>query len=208
MEEKRLTEKESIEVITSMINQTKRRLHIGDGNMFLLWGYVTLFVGLLVWALLLITENPAVNWLWFLIWIIGGCAMPKILKKNEAETKVRYYTDNLTSGIWSIAGWSAILLCAMNLAFMLFAGKDAWNTMLQLALLIMGILESVQGVIIREKSLVYGGWVGIFAGMVTMCCVSAGIPLYVNWYLPFFLVAYGCMTIIPGHILNAKARKQ
>lgn len=208
MKEKQLTEKESIEVITSMINQTKRRLHIGDGNMFLLWGYTTVFVGLLVWGALLITQNPAANWLWFLIWIIGGSAMPKMLRKKESDTKVRYYTDNLSNGIWRIAGWSAILLTTMNLALMLFAGKDAWNTMLQLALLILGILENVQGVIIREKSLVYCGWVGIIAGMVTMCCVSAGIPLYVNWYMPFFLAAYGCMTIIPGHILNAKARKQ
>lgn len=208
MEDRMLTEKESIEVITSMINKTKHRLHIGNGNMFLLWGYLTVVVGMIVWALLLITRNPAVNWLWFLLPVVGGFASRKIIKKSENDSKVRYYTDRLSSEVWRIEWVSAILLAAMNFALTLFAGINAWNTMFQLALLILGILENVQGVIIREKSLVYGGWVGIIAGMVTMCCVSAHIPLYVYWYQPFFLAAYGCMTIIPGHILNAKARKQ
>lgn len=208
MEERQLTEKESIEVITSMITQTKHRLHLGDGNVFLLWGYTTVLVGVLIWALLLITKNPSVNWLWYLIWIVGGITMPKILKKQKSETKVRYYTDKLSSKTWSLVGWCAILMTFSCLGFMLFGGKDCWNTMFVFALLILGILEYVQGVIIQEKSLMYCGWSGIIAGIITMCCISAQIPLYVNWYLPFFLAAYACMTIIPGHILNAKAHKQ
>lgn len=208
MEERKLTEKESIEVITSMITQTKHRLHIGDGNIFLLWGYTTLFVGVLVWSLLLITRDQAVNWLWFLICVIGGACMPSILKKKKNETKVKYYTDVLSSGIWKIVTWVSVLCTALCIGFMLFTDKGCWIIMLEIPLLFVGILENVQGVIIQEKSLVYGGWAGIIAGIVTTCCVSAGIPLNVNWYLPLFLGAYTCMTIIPGHILNAKAKRQ
>lgn len=208
MEERQLTEKESLEVITSMIAQTKHRLHIGDGNLFLLWGYTTVFVGMLVWVLMLIVKHPAVNWLWFLIWLIGGIGTAVILKKQKTETEVKYYTDKLSSNIWSIVGWCGILMTLSCLSFQLYGGKDCWNIMFMFALLIIGILENVQGVIIQEKALVYCGWSGIIAGIITMCCISAQIPLYVNWYLPFFLVAYACMTIIPGHILNAKAHRQ
>ncbi len=38
MEEKRLTEQESINIITTMISRTKDR-YIGDGNIMLLWGW-------------------------------------------------------------------------------------------------------------------------------------------------------------------------
>ena len=50
MEDRKLTEKESIELITSMINRTKER-YIGSGNMMLMWGYLILAVTVLVWFL-------------------------------------------------------------------------------------------------------------------------------------------------------------
>ena len=43
MEDRKLTEKESLEVITSMIALTKQR-YIGDGRILLLFGYLTVAV--------------------------------------------------------------------------------------------------------------------------------------------------------------------
>ena len=40
MEDRKLNEKESLELITQMIQNTRRNLDAGGGNMFLLWGYV------------------------------------------------------------------------------------------------------------------------------------------------------------------------
>lgn len=48
MEDKKLTEKESLEVITSMIALTKQR-YIGDGRILLLFGYLTVAVSALIW---------------------------------------------------------------------------------------------------------------------------------------------------------------
>ena len=71
MEEKTLNEKESLEIITRMIQETKNKLEVGDGNMLLLWGYVSVCTAILVYALLLWVQTPQVNWLWFLIPLIG-----------------------------------------------------------------------------------------------------------------------------------------
>ena len=46
MDEKKLTEKESIILITEMISRTKER-YIGDGNIMLMWGYLTVLVSIL-----------------------------------------------------------------------------------------------------------------------------------------------------------------
>ena len=60
MEEKTLNEKESLEIITRMIQETKNKLEVGDGNMLLLWGYVSVCTAILVYALLLwVGSNPA-----------------------------------------------------------------------------------------------------------------------------------------------------
>lgn len=38
MEDKKLNEKESLELISCMIQNTRRKLELGDGNSMLLWG--------------------------------------------------------------------------------------------------------------------------------------------------------------------------
>ena len=52
MEERKLNEKESLELITRMIQNTKDRMAENSGTPFLLWGYVTVIISLLVWFLL------------------------------------------------------------------------------------------------------------------------------------------------------------
>lgn len=208
MKEQDINEKQSLEIITAMITQTKRRLHIGDGNIMLMWGYLTVGVSLLVGTLLFVTGNQTCNWLWFLIFIIGGIVSPMMAKKQEAKVGVKTYTDRLSSGIWSLVGWGGLLSTFVCLALLLFAGKDAWRIMLVFALLMVGIVEAVQGMVIKEKSLVCGGAAGMVAGIVTMACIAAAIPLYLSWYIPMFIAAWVCMMIIPGHILNHKAKAQ
>lgn len=48
MEDRKLNEKESLELITQMIRNTRWNLDAGSGNMFLLWGYVCVLLTLVV----------------------------------------------------------------------------------------------------------------------------------------------------------------
>lgn len=208
MKEREINEKESIAIITAMIANTRQRLHMGDGNIFLMWGWLTVAVSVLVGVLLYFTHNQAVNWLWFLIWIIGGIITPRMAKKRETSTGVKTYTDKLTSSIWTLVGLAAIGCTLVCLGFMLFAGKDIWSMMFIFALLIVGLVEAVQGMILKERSLVAGGQIGFIAGIVLMGFILAGVPLLMYWVLPLFIAAWVCMMIIPGYALNAKACKE
>lgn len=207
MDEKKLTEKESIKIITEMISRTKER-YIGDGNIMLMWGYLIAAVALLIWVLLITTHNPAWNWLWFLIWVIGGTATPIMARKQQYKSGVKNYSDRLTSEIWTVVGAMAIVATAMCLGFLLIGGKDSWSMMFAYALIIVPFGEITQGVIIKEKSLKFGGIIGLTLGIFTVCCISAGVPLYANWYLPVFIAAFIAMFIIPGHILNHKVHRK
>lgn len=206
MEERKISEQESIEIISSMISRTKDRLAKGVGNILLMWGYLVVAITLLVWVLLLTTHNPAVNWLWFLIWIIGGIATPIMAKKKQLKAGVKSYSDKLGSQIWSVVGFSAIAGTFCCLGFLLFGGKDAWSAMFAFALIIVPMGEIMQGIVIREKSLIIGGSVGMGAGIFTMCCIASGVTLVVTWFMPMFIVAFAAMMILPGHVMNHKAK--
>lgn len=207
MEERKLTEKESLEIITSMIARTRER-YIGDGRIMLMWGYLTVVLTAIIWTLIGVTHNPVWNWLWFLLWIIGGTLTPIMDKKMQHEKGVKNYSDTVTSRIWSTVGFSSIVATAICLAFLLVGGIDAWSMMFAIALVIVPFAEIASGIVVKEKSLIIGGAIGLSAGLFTMACIAGHVALYASWFMPLFILVWVVMMIIPGHIINYKAKKQ
>ena len=74
MEEKKISEQESLELITRMINQTKKDLSVGNGDSFLMWGYLSAAISLAVIVMLLATNDPRFAWLYMAIPIAGFTA--------------------------------------------------------------------------------------------------------------------------------------
>ncbi len=207
MEDKRINERESIEIITSMIARTKERYSLGDGNIMLMWGYLTIGISALVWILLAVTHNPCVNWLWFLIWIIGGIATPVMAKKKAVKKGAKSYTDKIISRLWSVVGLSAIGCTFACLGLLLACGVDAWSAMFIFALVIVSFAEIANGIVLNETSCIYGGALGLAAGIFLTCCIAGRVALAASWVMPLFIVAFACMMIIPGHVINHKAKK-
>ncbi len=206
MEDKKLTEKESLEVITSMIARTKAR-YLGSGNILLMWGYLAVFSSILVWILLAATRQNVWNWLWFAIPVIG-MPLTSIMARREKRTDgVVTYSDKITSHLWSIFGVSEIVLTLICLGFSLFGGIKCWTAMIVYTIIAAPFAEIAQGLIVKEKSLTWGGIVGLAIGMVLVCCVTGKIPLLANWFMPLFILFWVVMMIVPGHIINHKAKK-
>lgn len=55
METKNFTEKESLELIATIINRTKKNMGKGSGNVFLYYGYFTVTLGLIIFLLVYFT---------------------------------------------------------------------------------------------------------------------------------------------------------
>lgn len=206
MEDKKLTEKESLEVITSMIARTKAR-YLGSGNILLMWGYLAVFSSILVWILLAATRQNVWNWLWFAIPVIG-MPLTSIMARREKRTDGAVtYSDKITSHLWSIFGVSEIVLTFICLGFSLIGGIKCWTAMPVYTFIAAPFAEIAQGLIVKEKSLTWGGIVGLAIGMVLVCCVTGKIPLLANWFMPLFILFWVVMMIVPGHIINHKAKK-
>ena len=207
MEEKKLTERESIELITSMISRTKER-YIGDGNILLMWGYLVVIVTITVWVLQVTTLRREWLWLWFLIPLVGGVATPLMSRKRHLKSGVKTYSDNVTSRLWAIVGVSEVILTIICLCLAQLLKVNAWSSMLVYTLLVVPFAELTQGLIVREKCLVYGGLTGLAIGAIFICSVAGQMVLYAHWFLPLFIIAFIAMMIVPGHILNYKAKKR
>ena len=89
MEEKTISERESLELITEMIRQTKERLNVGSGNLFLVWGYVCTLVSLLVYVMVMYTHDARMSILYFLIPVIGACLQGYVLKHTRQQGESR-----------------------------------------------------------------------------------------------------------------------
>ena len=201
-----MTEKESLEIITKMIERTKAR-YMGSGNILLMWGYLGAIVSALVWILLVITRQNIWNWLWFAIPLIGMPTTLIMARREHREHGAVTYSDKITSQLWTIFSLSEVVLTIICLGFAALGGIQCWAAMLVYSLLLAPGAEIAQGLIVREKSLVAGGIIGLAIGLVTVCCTVGGIPLEANWFMPLFIFAFVAMMIIPGYIINRKASK-
>lgn len=84
MEEKKMfTEKESLELISQMIQMTKENLERGSGNVFLIYGYAAVALSVVVYAAVYITGRPLWNALWFLMFIPAI-----VMKVLQVRTKI------------------------------------------------------------------------------------------------------------------------
>ncbi len=151
MEERKLNEKESLELITRMIQNTKDRMAENSGTPFLLWGYVTVIISLLVWFLLKETGNNNWQFLWFLLPVI---AFPATLwSQRKARKMLKTYIDRVVDYVWTVFGLGAFLVSCTAI----FVWKIP---ILFVILLMMGMGTALTGLIVNTKVVTIGGVLG------------------------------------------------
>ena len=198
MEERKLNEKESLELIAQMIQNSKKNLQVGGGNQFILWGWLGAITSLAVMLMLMWTKNPAWNWLWFAIPVISWPVMMWQLKK--AEKPVVTFTDKVLKAVWMTIGsigMFSIFLMAMY----------AHNSHLIIpgTILLVGIGSAITGAVLDNKRL--QSWVsGVFGFAMIVSIRIAFDDTDPIWNHIVFSIAFIGMLAIPGHILNKEAK--
>lgn len=83
MENKRISEKESLEIITDMLQQSKQNMEVGQGNQFLIYGYSALVLSIVVFCVVHLTGNAIWSALWFLMF--APSIVLKLSSRHTAE---------------------------------------------------------------------------------------------------------------------------
>ena len=199
MEERKLNEKESLELIAQMIQNSKKNLQVGRGNQFILWGALGAITSLAVMTMLLLTNSPMWNWLWFAIPVIGWPVMMWQLKKEEKP--VITFIDKVMKAVWTTIG-SIGMLSILLMAYV------AHNTHLIIpcTILLIGIGSAISGAVLDNKRI--QSWaLGTFGFVMIVSLRIAFDETNPIWNHIIFSIASIGLLVIPGYILNKEAKK-
>lgn len=192
MEDKQLNSEQSLELIQSMIRQTRSHVERNAARPFLVMGYLTVATSIAVWFALRTTLNPKWNLLWFAIPLLG-LVYSYIRCRHRQDRKVHTYVDRVVGQIWWVFGPAAAFCSLLTL----FARLE----ILFFILLLMGMATALTGLVIRFRLCVVSGLISAFL-LAPVCLFVHGA----NQCL-IFAAVFAVMMVIPGHILDYKCRR-
>ncbi|MBO5276332.1 MAG: hypothetical protein J6J10_05685 [Alistipes sp.] len=205
MENNKLSEAQSLELITSMIQDSRSRLARNSGTPFLIWGYTTVAVSLFNALALYLGWSHAWAWSWFSIPVIGWLGMMLLFKQ---EPSARNYIDRIVSMIWVVIGLSFAWL---------FVGTVVFGCSISfLTVVVMGIGTVLTGCVIKHRTTTICGWAAMCASLIFPIVyfimaksgsASAISEIWIWGELIVFALIFLVMMVIPGHILNHKYNK-
>ena len=189
MEERKLNEKESLELISQMISNTQQRFEKENASPFLTFGYATVLLSIVVWYLLKATDNPVWNLLWLSIPLLGYLGLKFIFPQRKKLMKT--FVDKAIEYVWTVVG-------GCMLTFGILAMFIRIPIMFDIVLL-MGIGVTLTGLLSKLKIIVIVGVLGILSSILFVYNVVEGVNIVLLFGAIFFV-----LMVIPGHILYAR----
>lgn len=190
MEKDKMSERESLELITEMIRNARQRMKTRiHPNVLLICGYASLIVALLIWVIRQYSSFYYVSFIWLLIPLI---CMPVCIRLNtEKGGYTGGYIDRVVNRISVII---AVLCVTAGLSTL-------WVTFP--VFFVEGLLISlwvvVIGLLIDYKFVVYGGIAGLLVAH-SLLFLQDDI-----WQIPLFACIVLMSILIPGHLLKNKS---
>lgn len=190
MDNKELNEKESLELITQMIRNTRMKLEKNVGTPFIVGGYATVIVAYTIWYFIGYTGNYKWYFLWYVVPVVA--ILSEVFTARKRVKMPKSYIDKILGYIWWLFGGICILLSVLTMVKPL--------PIYFIILLLIGMGSTITGMIIRCNAFTIGGLCGILSSFGCLWWTGNDQNL-------IFALAFVLMYIIPGHILNHKARK-
>jgi len=216
-----LTEKESLDLISQMINTAKNNLQKGTGKIFLLWGYLAAGISLAT-VILLKVLPPETRYDAFYLWFLMGAGYPFhyfLIRKRSDEMLVKTYIEKLMNWVW-IGFTISILVVVMGMltdtVIVSFHADEfktghefvrwfQWILLTPIMLCLYGFALFVSGKAYQFKPLVIGGLV-CFAASFLLIFLMHKIGVFPLQQLVLCISAIAGF-VIPGHLLNRKEKQ-
>lgn len=211
MEEKQMTEKESLDLITQMINKAKRSYH-DTGVSAMMWGALITFCSLEKLAEIQLGYQLPFDI--FLLTIVAIIPQIFISRKENRERKVRSYDEMYMDYIWLAFG-ICIFLMIIIVNFIFNAWEPLANDYQKLTgqdprrfneyvyslfLLLYGMPTFITGAACKFKPMLWGG---------IICWASCILSLFTNSKIDLLLTAFSAVFawLIPGIIMKKEYEK-
>ena len=187
MADQKLTEQESLQIITEMIQKVKPRLHTG-GTSAILWGTAVAIAGLVSFAQL--------HWHFYIgfdIWLLVLAALiPQIFitLREKRGKKVTNYQEDALNGIWTAYG---IGIFALVFYLRVIPAVPSRGSLL---LILYGIPTLATGIAMKFRPMLIGS-ILCYLFFIASCYLSAefdwlfnGLAAIANWLIPGLILRH------------------
>ena len=193
MNEKQMTEAESLSIISGMINNARNRFN-ETGHLYLLWGFVIFICCITQFIMLYFFKNNSAYYVWYSTWLVAIYQFYYLFKKKKSQ-KVKTYTDEIIGFVWL-----TFIICSFILVYILIK-NHAFEAINAAVLVMYGMPTFLSGILLRFKPLKIGG---------LTCWLLAFAVMFTTYQYQLLLLALAVIAawIIPGFILRAKFKKE
>lgn len=191
IEEKKLTETESLKLITEMIGKAKGSYH-SNGTSAVMWGIVIFFCSLFDFFQMQFSFNIGFD-IW---WLMFLALIPQfyMMLKNSKKKNFVSYEEKTMRFVWWAFGASVLMLMFFNSHYRPSHSES-------LFLMLFGLPTFITGGMFRFKPMITGGLI---------CWLLFVISLYTDLKINLLLMALAALAawLIPGIILRKKCMRE
>ena len=207
MEEKKISEKESLELISQMIQQTQKRIAIGSGMPYIVWGIIMMVVAIVVGLGVQFTHNGMWIWGYFSIPVFGFLykyISQRRVRKNVAPQMKTYIEENLQH-VWECIGF-ILLVYPLIILILRTNEPKAWIGMYFLGVFMPTLGSFITGLMLKIR------YFRFYANISLSMCLLLLSDLFINnemtnKYNYIFAVITFFSMVVPGILINKAARK-
>ena len=157
--ENKLTPERSLALINETLESSRRAVLADSGKFFLLWGAVLFVFSLAVWLAWSRTGNPVWNLLWLGMPAVGYPAAAALARKSVVPQS---FVTRLLGAVWGVFAFFAFSVSGL--------ASVSPIPLTMVIILLLGLAESVSGVILKSWPVIVAGAV---AGLGGACAAGA-----------------------------------
>ena len=167
---KEMTAQQSLSIIAETLNNSRRDILRSSSKYFILWGIILTILSLAIYLSWHLSGNPAWNFLWFAMPAIGYPLAALLGKKDRGLPKSEL--GRMIGGTWTAFGAFALCLSAIAV----FAVPMHVTLII---VIILGLAESMSGVILKNWPIITAGFILGVGGAVFAMLVESEAQLLI-----------------------------
>lgn len=184
-----MTAQQSLNIISEMINESRRTILQSSAKHFMLWGSLLIVVSLVIYWLWQYSGSPVWNVVWFVMPALGF-PMVRILERKESDIPQSKINMNIGL-IWLTYCIFAVCISVIAMLWI------PMNITLILVVLV-GFAEAISGFLLKNWAITISGFIIGIGGAVMASLLAAGAE-----QLLIFTVC-GIMLVITGLIIKSQ----
>ena len=210
MEDKKITELESLDLITKMIRQSNDHMACGAGNQFILWGVILVAISLIVDLGIMLVPSGLWMWGYFGIPVLGFPLSYWLQKraKPSSEGHVKTYINNSIDKVWSACGKVLLVFPLVVLLLHSTLSPRVWIAMFYIGMFIPAIGCYITGIFLDDKR------IQLFSGFACgMSLIFLAYAVQQNFEFTLlktyiFPLCSFCSLVMTGILINRRAKAE